>query len=90
MNPTPINIKPAKHGKASAICRCCGKQSQPVQTDKDGEPDLWHMARGWSQAPFPADYQHRDGSVGSTYTCPACNRRLRAGEALQLRSGRLS
>jgi hypothetical protein len=41
------------------------------------------MARGWSQAPYPAGFVHRDGSVGSRYTCPCCNKRLRAGEALR-------
>lgn len=74
-----------RQGKSSAICECCAKQSRPVPVDADGEPDLWKMARGWSTAPFPADFVHRNGSVGSTFTCPACNTRLRNGEALQLR-----
>jgi hypothetical protein len=45
------------------------------------------MARGWSEAPFPADHQHDDGSIGSRYTCPACNKLLRAGRTLQTRGG---
>jgi hypothetical protein len=43
------------------------------------------MARGWSEAPYPVDCEHSDGSHGSTYTCPKCNKRLHAGETLTLR-----
>jgi hypothetical protein len=44
------------------------------------------MGRGWSEAPYSHDFRHDDGSVGSTFTCPSCNRRLAAGEALRLRN----
>jgi hypothetical protein len=72
--------------RVRAICQCCGHQSRPVLPEKDGEPDLWKMGRGWSTAPFPAGYRHADGSVGSNFTCPACNKRLRSGETLQVRA----
>ena len=85
--PALVNHTPQRNGRSRAICQCCSKQSLPATVDSDGEPDLWRMARGWSQAPLPADYQHSDGSFGSKYTCPACNVRLNRGETLQLRQG---
>lgn len=81
-----INYTPARNGKSMAVCHCCGKRSSPAPVDKDGEPDLWEMARGWSQAPYPHKFQHKDGSFGSLYTCPSCNKRLASGETLQVRS----
>lgn len=77
---------PARPGMFSAICQCCDRHSHPVKPDDQGEPDLFKLPRGWSQAPFPAASQHRDGSVGSTYTCPSCNAQLRKGTTLQLRA----
>lgn len=85
--PTLRNHTPVRDGRSSAICECCGKTSRPTQTDRQGEPSLFHLARGWSMAPYPPDCIHADGSIGSTYTCPACNRRLRAGEFLRTRDG---
>lgn len=80
MNHTePVN------GQSSAICCCCARKSRAVAVDSGGEPDLWKMPRNWSQAPFPAAFKHDDGSLGSTYTCPTCNARLRRGETLQRR-----
>ena len=81
------NHTPARDGKAAAVCICCNRKSRPVEVCRYGEPDLWKMPRGWSQAPFPASFQHRDGSLGSTYTCPECNKHLRRGETLKLRGG---
>lgn len=75
------------NNKASAVCQCCGRRSRPVETDRDGEPELFDLARGWSQAPFPARFRHPDGSLGSKYTCPACNARLKRGETLQVCGG---
>ena len=72
--------------RVRAICQCCGHMSRPVLPEKDGEPDLWKMGRGWSTAPFASDCRHDDGSVGSFFTCPACNKRLRSGETLQVRA----
>jgi hypothetical protein len=39
-----------------------------------------------AEAPYPHAFVHDDGSVGSTWTCPSCNARLRAGESLRLRN----
>lgn len=82
-----VNYTATRNGKAAAVCCCCNRKSRPAEVCSDGEPDLWKMPQGWSQAPFPADFQHSDGSLGSTYTCPECNRRLRRGETLKLRGG---
>jgi hypothetical protein len=83
------NSWPAAFGLVRAECQCCGRRSKPVEPNDQGEPDLWKMARGWSEAPFPADCAHSDGSKGSVYTCPACNRKLRSGQCLPLRAGRV-
>ena len=81
-----VNYLSAGPGRAKAVCQCCGRKSRAVLADKDGEPQLWHMARGWSTAPFPSDCCHDDGSIGSTFTCPVCNKRLHKGETLHLRA----
>lgn len=72
--------------RAAAICEFCGRKSKFTDVNEHGEPDLWKMGRGWSEAPYPADSQHDDGSTGSKYTCPACNKRLRSGESLETRA----
>lgn len=74
-------------GKKAAICQCCGMHARATEPNSNGEPDLWKMARGWSEAPFPADHEHSDGSVGSRYTCHDCNKMLRAGRTLTTRGG---
>jgi len=82
------NYKATRSRKVKAVCCCCDSESAPVKPNAHGEPDLWNMGRGWSEAPFPHDFMHQDGSVGSMYTCPSCNKRLCAGEALTLRWAR--
>lgn len=74
-------------GLKAAICQCCGRHARATPPDADGDPNLWKMGRGLSQAPFPADHQHDDASVGSRYTCPTCNRLLRRGHRLATRGG---
>lgn len=81
-----VNHARSTKGRIAAICECCGRRSKPTKPNFKGEPELWEIGRGWSQAPFPADFKHPDGSVGSTYTCPACNKRLAAGEELKCRN----
>ena len=87
---TPKNHAPAAGGKVAAVCQFCAKQARPTAPNTAGEPDLWAMPRGWSEAPFPAGHRHADGSIGSRYTCPACNRQLRGGATLQTRGGQAS
>jgi hypothetical protein len=57
----------------SAICGC-GRTSKPVATQADGRPSFWDLPQGWSCAPYPATHLHQDGTYGSQYVCPTCNR----------------
>jgi len=84
------NYTAASGGMSEAVCLCCNKHSPPARVDSDGEPSLWNMPRGWSQAPLPSNYQHKDGSRGSTYTCPDCHKRLDRGETLTRRASESS
>jgi hypothetical protein len=69
------NVIPTRDGqKASAVCEWCDRKSQPVRRDYRGEPDLFELPRGWSQAPYSSEFMHDDGSTGSLWTCPACNK----------------
>lgn len=81
-----INYEQTARGNVKAVCLCCGRRSPPSKPGGSGEPELWNMPANWSQAPLPASFQHQDGSVGSTHTCPACNKKLHAGETLFVRS----
>lgn len=81
-----VNYAKSTRSRVVCICDCCGRRSKPVQPDEDGEPHFLEIPRGWSTAPYSHDVVHRDGSRGSFYTCPPCNRRLSAGESLTLRA----
>jgi hypothetical protein len=81
-----INYAKTSNGKVRAICECCGKKSLAVLPDEDGEPPLWRLAAGWWQAPYPADFIHSDGSIGSNYTCPGCHKKMQSGQSVKLRS----
>ncbi|AXH45804.1 hypothetical protein SEA_GEAZY_43 [Gordonia phage GEazy] len=59
--------------KVRAICQWCGRRSRPVAPRFGDEPSFWDLS-GWSAAPYPEDFTHRDGSSGTVYTCPACAR----------------
>lgn len=83
----PLNTVRTRTGRLRPVCNVCNRQGAGQRPDFDGQPSMWAMPRGWSTAPFPADFTHRDGSTGSTFTCPSCNKQLRAGACLQLRSG---
>lgn len=83
---TACNYVPTTAGRVRAVCECCGRRSRPVKPGEDGEPCMFDLGRGWSSAPYPPRFAHADGSIGSTFHCPACNARLRAGEALKLRN----
>lgn len=80
-----INCVPVRGGKVAAICEFCGARSRPCVPDKDGEPSMFDIGRGWTEAPYPHDFKHPDGSVGSLFACPKCEKRLRAGETLRSR-----
>lgn len=83
----PVNHIRTPAGRVLAVCQFCSRRSKATKPDKDGEPQLFGLAAGWTQAPFPAHHEHKDGSRGSFYTCPPCNKRLRKGETLRRRNG---
>jgi hypothetical protein len=80
------NVKKTRTGKIRAICEFCGTQSKPVTPDVDGDIPLFRLARGWWCAPYPADFEHSDGSKGDRYTCKKCSDRINNGERLKIRS----
>lgn len=82
-----VNSVAARNGKAAAVCSCCNRKSRPVYVCREGEPDLFRLSVGWSQAPFNVDFVHSDGSRGSMFTCPECNKKLHRGEVLKMRGG---
>lgn len=83
-----VNFVPTKTGKVRAVCEFCDRRSGPVKADDDGEPCMWRLAPGWASAPYPPDFVHDDGSKGALWTCPACNKRLDAGESLKVHESR--
>ena len=83
-----VNFIATKDGKARAVCETCDKRSRPVRADADGEPSMWELPRGWSSAPYPHDFVHTDGSVGTKWICPACKKRLDSGESLHVHESR--
>ena len=88
MNKQYVNFTTTNTGKVRAVCDCCGERSKATDPDIDrgGEPLLHRMELGWSQAPFPHDSVHKDGSAGSFFTCPACSQKLNAGQILKTRN----
>lgn len=68
------NWEPAGDGRIRVVCQWCDRRSRPLQLTPDGKPHLWDLTDGWSETGFPPDYEHRDGSLGPQYTCPACTR----------------
>lgn len=82
----PVNVVVTAAGKLRAVCEHCGRRSVSVDTAR-GRLSVWDLAPGWSEAPYSPDFVHRDGSVGSMWSCPACTARSRRGEALPSRDG---
>lgn len=80
-----VNYQSNINGKAAAICECCGKQSKYVPTNSSSEPSIFYLS-DWSISPFPKDFIHNDGSIGSIYHCPSCDKQLSAGKTLKTRS----
>lgn len=80
-----VNRIETRTGKVRAVCQSCGKRSAPAPADDQGEPELFGMGPGWSCAPFPHDYVHKDGSVGSMFTCPDCRKKLADGQSIKIR-----
>jgi len=83
----PLNVRLSTPGRGRPVCEFCGASTRADVPLHDGQRiSLWEMfdlPRGWSTSPFPAGHVHGDGSVGSTYCCPRCNRQ-RGGLAVKL------
>lgn len=80
---TPVNIIETKTGKLRPVCEFCGRAGRAVTpTPFDGRLSLFDIAPGWSEAPYPPDFVHKDGSKGSLWRCPPCGRRMDRGETL--------
>ena len=62
-----VNAETTKTGKLRVVCWSCDKRSRPFDP---------HMVvfgpAGWACAPYPESFEHRDGSTGRMFTCPAC------------------
>jgi hypothetical protein len=82
----PANVIRTSTGRLCPVCEFCGKVGRAA-TPLDGRLSLWDVARGWIETPYPPEFVHDDGSIGSLWTCPGCDRRLRRGEALRGRTG---
>jgi hypothetical protein len=78
----PANLERTRSGRVRPVCEFCGRKGRAVQLDESGRVHLHQLGQGWSEAPYPADLVHRDGSTGDLFTCPACDTRLRRGESL--------
>ncbi|WOC12529.1 hypothetical protein MP11Mi_16170 [Gordonia sp. MP11Mi] len=67
----PVNAETLPDGRLRAVCEFCDKRSAPSTPADDGLPS---SLPGWLVAPYPDEFIHADGSTGSTFTCPACDR----------------
>ena len=77
MNIQYVNYIETTNGKVQAVCCCCGRISTAVIPDTDGQPDLaWLPA--WVIVPSNYGFVHVDGSVGSKWNCPSCDKKLSA------------
>ncbi|WLP91302.1 hypothetical protein [Gordonia sp. NB41Y] len=72
-----VNLVPTSTGTVRTVCSSCDRLSRPRRANAHGQPHWADWPRGWSEAPYPRDFVHADGSLGSTFTCPRCAR-LRA------------
>lgn len=79
MTARPRNIAVTSAGKQRAVCQFCGKQSRAHE-----RVNIFVLGAGWSVAPYPADFVHTDGSLGSMFTCPTCNTRRTFPRSLKL------
>lgn len=67
-----MNVVTTQTGKVRAVCYHCGKRSRPVEPDEQGRIPFGEIT--WSCAPYSPGFEHRDGSTGDLWFCPACDR----------------
>jgi hypothetical protein len=78
----PMNVIRTKSGKLRPVCEFCGKVGRPATPTLRGGLSVLDVAPGWGCAPYPGAFVHRDGSTGSLWRCPTCERRMDRGETL--------
>lgn len=61
-----VNLVPFGSG-VRLVCEFCGRLS-----GRRASGGLADLPNGWSMAPFRADYERADGSMGASYRCPPC------------------
>ena len=86
MSAAPLNVLMTRAGKLQPVCEFCGKVGRAITPDERGRISMWDLGLGWAVAPYPADFQHHDGSTGDLFECPACRKRLERGESLRARA----
>ncbi|WP_454174977.1 hypothetical protein [Gordonia sputi] len=76
-----VNLVPTSTGKVRTVCFYCERVSRPRLVDSRGRPSWSDWSRGWSEGCFASQHVNADGSTGSVWTCPACNRLARERQA---------
>lgn len=61
-----MNTETTKTGNLRVVCWSCDKRSRPF------DPHIAFGPTSWACAPYPESFEHRDGSTGRRWTCPAC------------------
>ena len=81
------NVIQTDDGRQSAVCEFCGRTAPPARPTRQAGTrlSLFDLPQGWASAPYPDTFVHPDGSTGTQWSCPTCNRRLDAGESLYSR-----
>lgn len=71
-----------------AVCEFCPRRSRWQEEDPEypGRVSPWELAVGWSVAPYSLGFEHPDGTHGDKWTCPACDRAIRAGARMRARA----
>lgn len=82
----PVNVLATLTGKLRPVCEFCGKIGRAVAPSLPGRLTIMDVAQGWTSAPYSPEFIHPDGSAGTKWTCPACQKRLDRGEVLRTRS----
>lgn len=64
---TIVNHHLTRDGRMRPVCEFCGKVGRPVQA-------RWDLRPGWSSIPNYDWIEHADGSFGTRFGCPDCNK----------------
>lgn len=81
MSDSIVNLIPTSTGKVRTVCFYCDRTSRPRRVDANCRPSWSDWPRGWSEGCYDPEHVNADGSTGSVWTCPACNRLVRERQA---------